>query len=218
MIPVNPDKKTTLVLDRHHISYGRFTTARRTIQQMIKGRVKGIDASGQDVSWNGVDIQNLDGPGTKYNWEDGTVMLFDDQPALRSAPNPVTGEETLWPVPTLIVCKFHLGVPQKAGSRSVSLRTLYNISKGICEYCGDKIPFDQATKDHVYPRDLGGSNDDFNLVLACRRCNSKKSNIYPYMNKDGKLPEGVTIHDFLSYMYEGVEIRKEWEKYLYISR
>jgi 5-methylcytosine-specific restriction endonuclease McrA len=214
MIPVSPNKRTTLVLNSHHLSYGRFTTARRTMQLMVKGRVKGIDASGTDISWTGVDLSNLSGPGSDYSWQEGTVQLYPDQPCLRSAPNALTGEETQWAVPTMIVCTYHLGFPQRKGS-SVSLRTLYHMSKGICEYCGDKIPFQEATKDHVYPRDLGGSNDDFNLVLACRSCNSKKSNTYPYYTSEGKLPAGVSIHSFLAHMYEGIDIRPEWEPYLY---
>lgn len=214
MIPVDPNKRTSLLLNRHHMSYGRFCTARRAIQLMVKNRARGIDAAGADVSWTGVDIVNLNGSPSQYSWCEKSVQLHPDQPALRSAPNRVTGEETLWPVPTILVCTHHLGVYERRGT-SVSLRTLYSISKGTCEYCGDKIPFSEATKDHVYPRSLGGSNDDFNLVLACRSCNSRKGAEYPHYTKDGRLPEGVTVHSFLAHMYEGVDIRPEMEPYLY---
>jgi hypothetical protein len=214
MIPVNPNKRTTLLLNRHYLSYGRFCTARRAIQLMIKGRAKGIDASGAGISWTGADIDNLNGTPSEYSWSEKNVQLYPDQPSLRSAPNPLTGAETMWPVPTILVCTRHIGIPERRGS-SVSLRTLYNLSKGVCEYCGDKIPFAEATKDHVYPRSLGGSNDDFNLVLACRRCNSKKGASYPHYKPDGTLPEGVTLHSFLSHMYEGMDIRPEMEPYLY---
>lgn len=216
MIPVDPNKRTTLLLNRYHLSYGRFCTARRAIQLMVKGRVKGVDASGSDISWTGVDIVNHDGQPSPYSWVEKTVQLYPDQPALRSAPNPVTGEDTMWPVPTILVCTHHLGMATRRG-KSVSLRTLYNICKGVCEYCGDKIPFSEATKDHIYPKSLGGSNEDFNLVLACRSCNSKKSNTTPYLTNAGGYPEGVTLHAFLSHMYEGLDIRKEWEPYLYQS-
>ena len=41
-----------------------------------------------------------------------------------------------------------------------------------CTYCGDQIgPFE---KDHVYPKWRGGSDDESNIVLACRRCNQLK--------------------------------------------
>lgn len=217
MIPVDPNKRTTLLLNRYFLSYGRFCTARRAVQLMVKNRAKGVDASGAASSWTGVDIVNLDGDATPYSWCDRTVQLHDDQPALRSAPNPVTGEDTMWPVPTILVCTHHLGVPTRRG-KSVSLRTLYSICKGVCEYCGDKIPFAEATKDHIYPKSLGGTNDDFNLVLACRSCNARKSNQTPYLTKDGTEPEGVTLHSFLSHVYEGLQIREEWKPYLYQSR
>lgn len=46
-----------------------------------------------------------------------------------------------------------------------------------CVYCGDKRgPFDV---DHVMPRSRGGSDEEKNLVCACRVCNMAKSNKTP---------------------------------------
>jgi endogenous inhibitor of DNA gyrase (YacG/DUF329 family) len=63
--------------------------------------------------------------------------------------------------------------------------TMYKVSRFAilkrdnfsCVYCG-KCAIDGDTElhvDHVYPRDLGGGNDPFNLVTACIRCNLEKS-------------------------------------------
>lgn len=32
-----------------------------------------------------------------------------------------------------------------------------------------------ATRDHVIPRDVGGSNDAYNIVICCARCNNLKA-------------------------------------------
>jgi len=44
-----------------------------------------------------------------------------------------------------------------------------------CRYCG-RTPADNVTLtiDHVYPKSKGGQEDKFNLVTACRECNSHK--------------------------------------------
>ena len=214
MIPVSPTTRTTLVANAHHQFYGRFCTARAAMRQMMNGNARGVDASGMDISWTGADITNLNGRPSEYSWVEKSVQLWPDQPCLRSAPNRVTGEEVQWPVPTIIICSHHFGYPAKRGE-NVSLRKLYAIQKGICQYCYDKIPFSEATKDHIYPKDLGGSNHDFNLALACRKCNSKKSNIYPYFDKDGNVPSGVNVNTYLRELYEGVEIRPEMYPYLF---
>jgi hypothetical protein len=44
-----------------------------------------------------------------------------------------------------------------------------------CQYCGLRITCrEEGTCDHVIPVSLGGSNEDSNLRLACRSCNSTK--------------------------------------------
>lgn len=49
-----------------------------------------------------------------------------------------------------------------------------------CAYCQPKRVrlVNNLTMDHVEPVSLGGTNDWFNIVPACRSCNSKKSNRY----------------------------------------
>jgi 5-methylcytosine-specific restriction endonuclease McrA len=41
---------------------------------------------------------------------------------------------------------------------------------GVCSYCGGVAD----TTDHVIPKKRGGTDDDSNLVAACRPCNSRK--------------------------------------------
>ena len=45
---------------------------------------------------------------------------------------------------------------------------------GLCYYCGEKVPPQGATMDHVVPLSQGGRSQKGNLVLSCKACNVKK--------------------------------------------
>jgi 5-methylcytosine-specific restriction endonuclease McrA len=45
----------------------------------------------------------------------------------------------------------------------------------MCAYCGDQA----ETIDHVVPVAKGGTDDDWNLVAACKRCNYSKKDSMP---------------------------------------
>jgi 5-methylcytosine-specific restriction endonuclease McrA len=43
-----------------------------------------------------------------------------------------------------------------------------------CVYCGELLPAEALTLDHVQPRLRGGDRSPGNLVAACRACNTEK--------------------------------------------
>jgi hypothetical protein len=51
-----------------------------------------------------------------------------------------------------------------------------------CRYCGARPGSDLLEVDHLVPRAKGGSDDEANLVTACKTCNSRKSDsiIFPH--------------------------------------
>lgn len=211
LAPVDANSRTTLVLDRAYQPYA-FFTARASMRHMMNGRAHGIDASGNTIPWAGRNPME----GTTYSWANNTVEFFDNQPCLRSAPDRITGAEKHWAIPTIVVCTSHFGHAPRRG-QNTSLRSLYSIYKGTCQYCLKKIPFCTATKDHVHPKSKGGTNDNFNLVLACRDCNAAKDDIFPYFDVNGKevVPKNrvqIGVH-----LPEDMNIRAEWKPYLYIS-
>ncbi len=57
-----------------------------------------------------------------------------------------------------------------------------------CFYCGAK---ENLTKDHVIPTSRGGSDRPDNKVVACRKCNSDKTNLLPHEIEDATLRNGV---------------------------
>lgn len=53
---------------------------------------------------------------------------------------------------------------------------VFSKTNGRCWYCGADIePFGNWEVDHQHPRSRGGSDSIDNLVPACRKCNSEKS-------------------------------------------
>lgn len=58
-------------------------------------------------------------------------------------------------------------------------RTKYAEQSGECGYCGKPISLEQGVCDHKVPHSHGGKTEIDNLVVACKRCNSLKTNL-PY--------------------------------------
>lgn len=48
-----------------------------------------------------------------------------------------------------------------------------------CQYCGDELPADDLTLDHVVPRCEGGPTSWTNVVAACVPCNRRKGRDLP---------------------------------------
>lgn len=46
---------------------------------------------------------------------------------------------------------------------------------GRCGYCGRPIEPSDMQIDHMQPREYGGTDDDANLICACRQCNNLKN-------------------------------------------
>lgn len=66
-----------------------------------------------------------------------------------------------------------------------------NTLNAKCFWCGLVAPAIGFQVDHVIPVKLGGSNDDHNLVIACKKCNLVKGSKMPtkeMMVKHGSLP------------------------------
>lgn len=53
------------------------------------------------------------------------------------------------------------------------VRELYNSPEGRCEICKE---WHYLEVDHRLSRGRGGSNEEYNLQLVCRKCHSEKHN------------------------------------------
>ena len=61
----------------------------------------------------------------------------------------------------------------------LSNRELFHRDRQICAYCGDLLPGNRLTRDHVLPVSQGGRDIWMNVVAACKSCNQRKSGRTP---------------------------------------
>lgn len=61
----------------------------------------------------------------------------------------------------------------------LSNRELFHRDRQICAYCGDSLPGNRLTRDHVVPVSQGGRDTWMNVVAACKSCNQRKSGRTP---------------------------------------
>jgi 5-methylcytosine-specific restriction endonuclease McrA len=83
-----------------------------------------------------------------------------------------------WPMPSIVrfVTKvkgyFRKGV-------QFNRKNVYLRDKGRCQYCGNKVRFDDYTNDHVIPSSKGGKTKWENIAVACLGCNQRKADRTP---------------------------------------
>ena len=80
------------------------------------------------------------------------------------------------PIPAVVALRKYKDISKKRRNFAASTRNITIRDGFSCMYCGKKVTFQNATKDHVFPRSLNGPTTMKNLVCACRACNSKKDN------------------------------------------
>lgn len=49
----------------------------------------------------------------------------------------------------------------------------------ICPYCLGEFPLKKGTIDHLIPKSRGGTDEPYNLVWSCSRCNGDKGSLTP---------------------------------------
>jgi len=72
------------------------------------------------------------------------------------------------------------GAAGKTRKRAQSIRFKLQRNDDIyesCTYCGLKYDKSTAQADHIYPVSHGGLSTEQNMVLVCRECNSRKTNL-----------------------------------------
>lgn len=52
-------------------------------------------------------------------------------------------------------------------------------ARGVCHYCGRRVPARELTMDHVVPIVRGGRSVKSNVVPCCKECNSRKQSLLP---------------------------------------
>lgn len=114
--------------------------------------------------------------------------------------------------PSVIRLKYYVNVPFRTkmplNNRNVLIRDKYE-----CAYCNDRRA---TTVDHVVPRAKGGRHEWTNVVAACARCNSKKSDkMLSEIGWETKwVPRVPSGHYWL---VMGAQPQEKWEPYLRVA-
>lgn len=114
-----------------------------------------------------------------------------------------------FPFPSVIKIKYYISIPYKGVV--MSRHNIFKRDGGKCQYCGTSR---ELTIDHVIPRSKGGKSTWTNLVTACKKCNSKKSD-YALEKVGMKLLKVPIKPSYLTFLKMNTSVyRNEWAPFL----
>jgi len=79
-------------------------------------------------------------------------------------------------VPTVVITKNYSKVHEKKFKGKPTKEGLFIRDNGIDPYTGKELEFEEATIDHVIPKDRGGTDTYDNTVLTTKEINNRKGN------------------------------------------
>ena len=138
------------------------------------------------------------------------VEEFDGDRVLRSAHDE-------WPVPSVIRRRTYINVRRRREQSGMKRLRIYMRDKFRCQYCGEKKGVAELTLDHILPRSRGGDNSPVNIVTACIKCNSRKSNRTPEEAgmRLARAPRPFSLHTSRHLMRLLGKSDDQWRKYLF---
>jgi 5-methylcytosine-specific restriction endonuclease McrA len=103
-----------------------------------------------------------------HDWEEWAALRVEEgQPCVRGVRFEIR-------VPEIVLLMVYDRVPRK---RVIfSRRNLFRRDRFSCQYCGRQPGKEDLSIDHVLPRSRGGRSTWTNCVVACLKCNKRKSN------------------------------------------
>ncbi len=115
--------------------------------------------------------------------------------------------------PSVVKLRHHVRRPLP--ELKLSRRTVFARDNYTCQYCG--LQTRELTIDHVVPRRLGGRTAWENVVAACRKCNTRKSD-KPLDQSGLRLRRQPTRPHYVPYIsltkYLAARKNAEWRDYL----
>jgi hypothetical protein len=116
-------------------------------------------------------------------------------------------------LPAVIKLKYY--VYRKFSKKIVFSRlNVLKRDKYNCQYCGKALKSTQATIDHVLPKALGGQSTFENCVVACKKCNSKKSNKTLEESGMKLIKQPFIPNEHMHYMSVEDGWHETWSKYI----
>ena len=114
--------------------------------------------------------------------------------------------------PSVIVLKSYIS--NRNFALSCNRRNVAWAYKNVCQYCGRRFQYSDLTMDHVIPKCKGGEFSWSNIVISCKKCNTRKG--YKSVKEANmKLlchprPPKVTIREY----YRNIKFYDSWSKFI----
>lgn len=156
-------------------------------------------------------------PLSLWRWQDAVKAVFMNRVNIVSEyDRAVHSPSVEMKLPSVISLKEYVPAARKVPFTrfNVFLRDLFT-----CQYCGENLPSQHLTFDHIVPRSRGGRATWENVVTACEGCNLQKGNKVPNEAKmyPMKWPKRPTTFQ-LQYAGRGYPpnfLHESWRDFLY---
>ena len=148
---------SVLVLNRHYLAI-RVVTARRAFILLYRDVAEVIDI--EDGQFSNYDFET---------WRELSQLRMEEKRRHDDWVRAVNLEIQLPRIVRLI--RFDR---QHVSTVRLNRRNLLARDGHCCQYCGQSLPANQLSLDHVMPRSRGGQTTWENIVASCVKCNTKK--------------------------------------------
>jgi len=188
------------------------TTVAKALNKLINKRFKIV---GEDFR-----LYNLE----EYieNWSDAIKFAKAQEENRKILSHP----SFRFPIPEVVVATEYNGFHATLYKVKFSRRNIFLRDRNTCQYCGKTYSKENLNLEHVIPESQGGLMTWENIVLACIKCNTKKSNRTPKeahmvllrkpkkptllemglkLTPDGQAPK--SWEDFLGKLYWNIELK-----------
>ena len=113
------------------------------------------------------------------SWRRALVLLLKGKAEcmekIESIENYIKIDNTL--IPKVIILKDYKAIPNT--ELPYSRENIFKRDEYTCQYCGKKLPGNELTLDHVYPKSRLGPDTWENIVACCKECNQYKADRTP---------------------------------------
>jgi hypothetical protein len=135
-------------------------------------RILGLDISGNPFKWLTPEEAVHYYASDKVVWE-----LGEDIQTFHGGFQRASGDRSLIVTKSIIAIRGEMKIAplNKETINTHGNYLLFRRDHHMCAYCGDEFEGRDLTRDHVYPRARGGTNDWINSVTACQSCNRRKA-------------------------------------------
>jgi 5-methylcytosine-specific restriction endonuclease McrA len=116
-------------------------------------------------------------PLSVWCWQDAVKAVFLDRVSVLNEYDAVVRSPSQsFRLPSVIALKDYIPTSRRPAFTRFNVFLRDNFS---CQYCGDMLPTQELTFDHVIPRCRGGRTTWENVVTACGICNLRKGSKLP---------------------------------------